>query len=175
MKRYLKVSILAVIVAGIIFLEMIRIPIKVSAEPVITTPTPTATLTPTATPTVTPTPMPQYSMGKYSDNEYAQYIWSKWAPHGNHAQAVALCTNIAEGHLDDNAYNVNTDGSTDAGCWQWNSIHNLPDSITRNCKEATDYTYKVWLKRMNLGILDGFQGMWYGYGSNNYQLCMNSL
>lgn len=163
------------IVAGIIFIEMIRIPIKVSAEPVITTPTPTATLTPTATPTVTPTPMPQYSMGKYSDNEYAQYIWSKWAPHGNRAQAVALCTNIAEGHLDDNAYNVNTDGSTDAGCWQWNSIHNLPDSITRDCKVATDYTYKVWLKRVGLGVPDGFQGMWYGYGSRNYQLCMESL
>ena len=175
MKRYLKVSILAVIVAGIIFIEMIRIPIRVSAEPVVkksfTTPSPTST--PTMTPT--PTPIPQYSLGKYAGNTYAEYIWSKWAPHGNRAQAVALCTNIAEGHLDDNAYNVNTDGSTDAGCWQWNSIHNLPDSITRNCKEATDYTYKVWLKRMNLGILDGFQGMWYGYGSNNYQLCMNSL
>lgn len=176
MKHYLKISILAVIVAGVIFFELIRMPIKVSAsETVVTTPTPTATLTPTTIPTMTPTSIPQYSMGKYSDNEYAQYIWSKWAPHGNRAQAVALCTNIAEGHLDDNAYNVNTDGSTDAGCWQWNSIHNLPDSITRNCKEATDYTYKVWERRMSLGVTDGFQGMWYGYGSNNYQLCMNSL
>ena len=169
MKRYLKVSILAVIVAGIIFLEMIRIPIKVTAIERVMVPTPSAA------PTATTTPAPRYSLGKYANNIYAQYIWSKWAPHGNRAQAVALCTNIAEGHLDDNASNVNADGSIDSGCWQWNSIHNLPDSITRNCKEATDYTYKVWLKRMNLGILDGFQGMWYGYGSNNYQLCMNSL
>lgn len=169
MKRYLKVSILAVIVAGIIFLEMIRIPIKVTAIERVMVPTPSAA------PTATTTPAPRYSLGKYANNIYAQYIWSKWAPHGNRAQAVALCTNIAEGHLDDNALNVNADGSIDSGCWQWNSIHNLPDSITRNCKEATDYTYKVWLKRIALGIPDGFQGMWYGYGSNNYQLCMNSL
>lgn len=181
MKRYLKVSLFAILIAGIVFLEMIRIPIKVSAEPVVTTPTPTATLTPTMTPTGVPRyaqispSMPRYTLGKYAGNTYAEYIWSKWAPHGNRAQAVALCTNIAEGHLDDNATGVNTDGSVDAGCWQWNSIHNLPDSITRNCKEATDYTYKVWEKRISLGISDGFQGMWYGYGSNNYNLCMGSL
>lgn len=117
----------------------------------------------------------QYTLGKYSGIGYAQYIWDTWAPHGNRAQAVALCTNIAEGHLDDSATGVNTDGSTDAGCWQYNSVHNLPDSLTRNCKAATDYTYKVWKKRINMGIQDGFSGMWYGYGSNNYNLCMQNL
>ena len=138
-------------------------------------------LTPTLTPT--PTPVPVYDIKKLisarniggRQEEYARYIWSKWSPHGNYHQAAALCTNMAEGHLDDNAYNVNTNGSTDKGCWQWNSIHNLPDSLTMNCIEATDYTYAVWLKRLNMGITDGFYGMWYGYGSRNYNICMNSL
>lgn len=138
-------------------------------------------LTPTATPT--PSPTPYYSMETLiqsrgisgSQREYADYIWDKWAPHGNRAQAVALCTNMAEGHLDDASFNINTDGSTDKGCWQWNSIHSLSDSLTMNCNEATDYTYAVWKKRVSLGIPDGFSGMWYGYGSNNYNLCMEML
>ena len=117
----------------------------------------------------------KYTLGKYAGNEYAQYIWNKWAGDGNRAQAVALCTNIAEGHLDDNATGYNENGTTDIGCWQWNGVHGLPDSLTRNCKAATDYTYKVWEKRMNMGIADGFTGMWYGYGSANYNLCMESL
>jgi len=126
-------------------------------------------------PTLTPTPTPKY-VNRYAGDKYADYIWSKWAPHGNRAQAVALCTNIAEGHLDDSAYNVNKDGSNDKGCWQWNSIHNLPDSLTMDCIKATDYTYAVWEKRLNMGITDGFQGMWYGYGSKNFNICMsNSL
>lgn len=162
-------------IAGTIFLEMIRMPIKVSAEPVVVIPTPTATITPTTTPTMTPTPVPQYSMGKYADDKYAQYIWSKWAPHGNRAQAVALCTNIAEGHLDDNATGYNTDGTDDRGCWSWNTVHNLPDDITRNCFKATDLTYDTWKYRMSLGVTDGFQGMWYGYGSRNYGICINDL
>lgn len=116
-----------------------------------------------------------YTLGKYATNEYAQYIWDKWAGDGNRAQAVALCTNIAEGHLDDNATGHNENGTDDRGCWQYNSVHNLPDSLTRNCKAATDYTYKVWEKRMNMGVQDGFAGMWYGYGSANYNLCMESL
>ncbi len=116
-----------------------------------------------------------YTQGKYAGNEYAQYIWDKWAPHGNRAQAVALCTNIAEGHLDDSATGVNSDSSVDSGCWQYNSVHNLPDSLTRNCKAATDYTYAIWLKRVGMGIQDGFQGMWYGYGSPNYEKCLNDL
>ena len=178
MKRYIKISIFAVMVAGAIFLEMIRIPMRVSAEPVIVTPTPTATLTPTATPTTTPTPIPQYSMGKYADDAYAQYIWAKWAPHGNRAQAVALCTNIAEGHLDDNATNVNVNNEgTDRGCWMWNDKYHpdVSDEVARNCFKATDLTYDTWKYRMSLGITDGFQGMWYGYGSNNYNLCINEL
>lgn len=117
----------------------------------------------------------RYTLGKYAANEYAQYIWDKWAGDGNRAQAVALCTNIAEGHLDDSATGVNTDGTTDSGCWQYNSVHNLPDSLTRNCKAATDYTYPIWQKRMNMGIQDGFAGMWYGYGSANYEKCMDDL
>lgn len=117
----------------------------------------------------------QYTLGKYAGNEYAEYIWDKWATHGNRAQAVALCTNIAEGHLDDNATGVNENQTLDKGCWQWNSVHGLPDSLTRNCKAATDYTYKVWEKRMGMGIQDGFSGMWYGYNSKNYNLCMESL
>lgn len=173
MKHTLRIIILAVMLGGITFFEIVRTPHKVIAIESKTVVNILPSVTPT--PTLTPTPVPQYSMGKYSGNEYAEYIWAKWAPHGNRAQAVALCTNIAEGHLDDNATGVNTDGSTDSGCWQWNSIHNLSDSITRNCKEATDYTYNVWLKRMGMGITDGFQGMWYGYGSNNYNLCMASL
>ncbi len=181
MKRYIKISIFAVMIAGAVFLEMIRMPIKVSAEPVVkesfTTPTPTVTLTPTATPTMTPTPVPQYSMGKYADDAYAQYIWSKWAPHGNRAQAVALCTNIAEGHLDDNATHVNPGNGTDRGCWQWSDKYHpdVSDEVARNCFKATDLTYDTWKYRMSLGVTDGFQGMWYGYGSNNYNLCMASL
>lgn len=117
----------------------------------------------------------KYTLGKYAANEYAQYIWNKWAGDGNRAQAVALCTNIAEGHLDDNATGHNINGTDDRGCWQYNSVHNLPDSLTRNCKAATDYTYPIWQKRMNLGIQDGFAGMWYGYGSPNFDKCMNDL
>lgn len=176
-------------IAGAIFLEMIRMPIKVSAEPVVkgsisiptSTPTPTATLTPTTTPMPTYTQispsMPRYSLGKYSGNEYAEYIWAKWAPHGNRAQAVALCTNIAEGHLDDNATHVNPENGTDRGCWQWSDKYHpdVSDEVARNCFKATDLTYDTWKYRMSLGITDGFQGMWYGYGSNNYNLCMASL
>lgn len=117
----------------------------------------------------------QYTLGKYASNEYAQYIWNKWSGDGNRAQAVALCTNIAEGHLDDNATGYNTNGTDDRGCWQMNSIHGLPDTLTRNCKAVTDYVYPIWQKRMNMGVQDGFQGMWYGYGSANYEKCMVDL
>lgn len=130
---------------------------------------------PTAIPTPTSIPTPEYTLGKYKDNDYARYIWSKWESHGNYLQAVALCTNIAEGNLQDEAYNVNTDGSFDKGCWQYNSIHQLPDDVTMDCYKATDYTYNVWLRRIKLGFKDGFSGMWYGYGSRNYYQCFNNL
>lgn len=119
----------------------------------------------------------KYTLGKYAGNEYAQYIWSKWAGDGNRAQAVALCTNIAEGHLDDNATHVNPGNGTDRGCWQWSDKYHpdVSDDVARNCFKATDLTYKVWEKRMNMGITDGFRGMWYGYGSPNYEKCMVDL
>ena len=162
---------------GIAFFEIVRVPHNVVAmeSKAVVNISPSATPSPTATPTMTPTPVPQYSMGKYANDEYAKYIWEKWSEHGNRAQAVALCTNIAEGHLDDNATGYNTDGTDDRGCWSWNSVHNLPDDLTRNCYKATDYTYNVWLKRVGMGFTDGFSGMWYGYGSKNYNLCMASL
>ena len=127
-------------------------------------------------PTATPTPTPQY-INTYAGDKYADYIWSKWAPHGNRAQAVALCTNLAEGHLDDNATHVNPGNGTDRGCWQWNDKHHpdVADDVARNCFKATDLTYDTWKYRMSLGVTDGFQGMWYGYNSSNYHLCMQNV
>lgn len=178
-------AVAAIIGAGLAF-EISRQPgvVRVQAEDV---PTPkitvTATPTLTQTPTPTPTEVPSYDVSRLISNydlsglqlQYARYIWDKWAGYGNRLQAVALCTNMSEGHLDDNAYNVNTDGSEDKGCWQWNSIHGYPDSVTKNCFEATDLTFKVFEKRMGLGILEGFSGMWYGYGSANFYRCLDII
>lgn len=183
MKHTLRIIILAVMLGGITFFEIVRTPHKVIAieSKTVVNILPTVTLTPTATPMprythISPS-MPRYSLGKYSGNEYAEYIWAKWAPHGNRAQAVALCTNIAEGHLDDNATHVNPGNGTDRGCWQWSDKYHpdVSDDVARNCFKATDLTYDTWKYRMSLGVTDGFQGMWYGYGSNNYNLCMASL
>lgn len=127
-------------------------------------------------PTLTPTPVPQY-VNKYAGDKYADYIWAKWASHGNRAQAVALCTNIAEGHFDDSATHVNPGNGTDRGCWQWNDKYhpNVSEEVARNCFKATDLTYDTWVYRMSLGVTDGFEGMWYGYGSKNYKLCMQNV
>ena len=134
---------------------------------------------PTATPTPSPTPF--YQLEKViakrgisgKQLEYANYIWSKWAPHGNRAQADAICTNLAEGHLDDSATGFNADsGTTDRGCWQFNDYYNagVSDAVARNCIQATDIAYDKWLSR---GM--SYEGYWYGYGSNNYNLCMQGL
>jgi len=176
MKHTLRIIILAVMLGGITFFEIVRTPHKVIAIESKTVVNILPSVTPT--PTLTPTPVPQYSMGKYAGNEYAEYIWAKWAPHGNRSQAVALCTNISEGHLDDNATNVNVNNEgTDRGCWMWNDKYHpdVSDEVARDCIKATDLTYNVWLKRIGMGITDGFQGMWYGYGSKNYNLCIASL
>jgi hypothetical protein len=187
-KRRVKFYLIAVILGFSLAVELGRSPsvVRVGAQDTPmseTTITATPTVTPTNTPTPTPTLIPEYRLEnaiqpyKISglQYEYAQYIWNLWAGHGNRLQAVAFCTNISEGHLDDNATGYNTDGTDDRGCWSWNTVHNLPDTLTRDCRQATDYTYAVWQKRMNLGVTDGFQGMWYGYGSKNYYNCLNIL
>lgn len=179
-------AVAAILGAGLAF-EISRQPgIMISVEAseaseaeVVVTATPSPTLIPSPTPTETPNYTVEKLVAHYGlsgiQEQYARYIWDKWAGYGNRLQAVALCTNMSEGHLDDNAYNVNTDGSEDKGCWQWNSIHGYPDSVTKNCFEATDLTFKVFEKRMGLGILEGFSGMWYGYGSANFYRCLDII
>lgn len=179
MKTNLKIILLAFMLGGIVSIEFLRMPMKVQAISYPPNPTVTPTMAPTLTPS--PTPIPTYNfqnvVAKYNvqglQREYADYIWAKWAPHGNEAQAVALCTNIAEGHLDDSATGYNADSdSYDRGCWQFSSLWNpqVTDEQARDCRVATDIAYNKWSARGQ-----SFEGYWYGYGSRNYQLCMATL
>jgi len=176
--RKLKLYFLAFLLGGIV---ANNIPVNVPVEATQTKTTVDVLITPSPILISSPTPtkVPEYDLDTILNyynaeglqREYGEYIWNKWKEHGNRLQAVALCTNIAEGHLDDNATGYNEDSnSTDRGCWQWNDLYNpgVSDEQARNCKTATDLAYDKWNARGQ-----SFQGYWYGYGSNNYNLCMS--
>ena len=143
--------------------------------------TPSPSLTPTTTPTPTPVSynhnrLKSYYIGRYGEDSlrdsYIDYVWQKWSSHGNAWQATAICTNFSEGHFTDKVTNDNGSEGIDRGCWMWNSKYHpeIPDEVAFDCKQSTDLTYDKWLAR---GM--SFANYWYGYGSDNYYLCLSIL
>lgn len=187
-KQKIKLYFLAAVLGAGLAFEISRPPTvtKVNAEEMVMVSAAVLSPTVTSTPTATPTPVPVYRLENIINHfsltgvqlEYANYIWDKWQPHGNRLQAVAICTNVGEGHFDDAATNDNGPEGVDRGCWQWNSKYHpeITDEMARNCKTATDITYATWKNRyFNLGLGEGFYPMWYGGASKNFYKCMDII
>lgn len=65
---------------------------------------------------------------------------------------VALEVSKNESGFRSDAYNFNSNASSDKGCWQINDVHNLPDKVRYNCKKATEWAVKKVKQNGGFGI-----------------------
>jgi hypothetical protein len=81
--------------------------------------------------------------GGVTDITRAQLARNAGFPDNEIARAVAI--SIAEnGSGDPNAEHVNTNGSTDYGLWQINSIHGLPVSQLKDPQGNANAAFQIW-------------------------------
>ena len=95
------------------------------------------------------------------DTPIKKYICDKF---GAYDCKVALAIVKAESNFNDQAFNANTNGSVDLGCWQVNfptHIKTISPKDALDCYKATDWAFNKYKR-------DGNFGAWVAFTSNSF-------
>lgn len=86
----------------------------------------------------------KYSKYEYYDPELTRMVATKLYDNlGLQLAKKGMLIMEKESHFNALAVNdANNDGSNDKGCWQINTIHNIPDEKRLDCEWSTDWTIR---------------------------------
>lgn len=90
------------------------------------------------------------------DTPIEKYICDKF---GAYDCKVALAIVKAESNFNDQAFNANTNGSVDLGCWQINfpiHIKTISPKAALDCYKATNWAFNKYKRDGNFGAWVGF-------------------
>ena len=95
------------------------------------------------------------------DTPIEKYICDKF---GAYDCKVALAIVKAESNFNDQAFNANTNGSVDLGCWQINfptHLNTISPIEALDCYKATDWAFNKYKR-------DGNFGAWVAFTNNSF-------